>query len=175
MRMLNCLKGIIEIFNTQTLAVTLKCSRCGLQISMADKLTSEQSSVERSRSTSSDVTEPPTNLQATLQGLAQSMAVIQSEIGQLKRSVRSDHSDMTGTNEAPDTPSAKRHCTDPGSSRDHSEVYNESVTEYFEGPEALDGEIGDSNDGISLSDFSRAKRKLARQSARHWRPFVILR
>ena len=120
---------------------------------MEGKLTSEQSSVKRSRSTSSDVTEPAINLQATLQGLTQSMAVIQSEIGQLKRSVRSDNSEMTGTNEAPDTPSAKRHCTDPGSSRDHSEIDNESVTEYFEGPEALDGEIDDSNDGFSLSDF----------------------
>ena len=99
---------------------------------MEGKLTSEQSSVKRSRSTSSDVTEPAINLQATLQGLAQSMAVIQSEIGQSKRSVRSDNSDMTGTNEAPDTPSAKRHCTYPGSSRDdESEIDNESVTGYF--------------------------------------------
>ncbi|KAH3771992.1 hypothetical protein DPMN_173323 [Dreissena polymorpha] len=139
---------------SQTMAVTLKCSRYGLQISMADKLTSEQSIVERSRCTSSHVNEPAINLQATLQGIAQSMALIQSEIGQLKRSVRSDNSDMTGTNEAPDTPSAKRHCTDPGSSiDDDSEIDNASDTGYFEGPEALDGEIADSDDGFSLNNF----------------------
>ncbi|KAH3813106.1 hypothetical protein DPMN_141556 [Dreissena polymorpha] len=101
--------------------------------------------MERSRSTSFDVTEPAINLQATLHGIAQSMALIQSEIGQLKRSIRSDDSEMTGPNEAPDTLNAKRLCTDPGSSRDDdSEIENASVTGYFEGPEALDGEIADS-------------------------------